>query len=86
MKIWRSTIKRCGLVHTRLEILFLAGVLMTLAFLVNAVLFWMFHNNTGATFVVTARPGIILGPRYNANCKHKENFLCDVRTSQFPAG
>lgn len=56
-----------GIVRTNLEILFLAGVLMILAFLVYAFLFWKFLNTTGEILVVTNRPIIILDPRSNTN-------------------
>jgi hypothetical protein len=54
-----------GIIHTSLEILFLAGALMILAFLVYACLFWKFLNTIGWILVVTIRPEIILGFRFD---------------------
>jgi hypothetical protein len=57
-----------AIVHTSLEILFLAGALMIFAFLVYAFLIWRFLNTTCGILVVTTRPGIILGSRFSTDC------------------
>jgi hypothetical protein len=55
-------------IRTSLEILFLAGALIILAFLVYAFLIWRFLNTTCGILVVTTRLGIILGPRFDTDC------------------